>query len=356
MQAYDLTQVLWVEDDPNVTETYPLKAEDFDLELVPFPCWDDAKAALESDYDRWSAIILDAKCKHHRDSKDSAVVFLREALKDISVLSEKNGHIIPWYILTGGDESEVSDSINDERMQWDKDWTDSENKKYYSKNVDNEKLFRRIRYHAYKSPRIQIQEMYRHVFEAFEECGIDDNGYNALEDLLVPIHFLKDIKDKDYNDKFEKARTVLEYIFRSMSLYGILPDWGKQVNLQWSSCLLSGMSAMKKDDKGNEVVIIECKKQILPGVLKETLRGMTRIIPAFCHSDNKEEKDVKKEEYLSRVGDSTLLLKSFAFQICDFILWYRNYLKENGNVEQNSNNWDVKDYKAAKIKSKKGSK
>lgn len=356
MHTYDLIQVLWVEDDPKVTETYPLKAESFDLELVPFPCWDDAKTALESDYDRWSAIILDAKCKHHRDSKDSAIVFLREALKDISVLSEKNGHVIPWYVLTGGDESEVSDSINDERLQWDKDWTDSKKKKYYSKNVDNEELFRRIRYHAYKSPRIRIQEMYRHVFEAVEECGIDDNGYNALEDLLVPIHFPKDIKDKDYNDKFEKVRTVLEYIFRSMSSHGILPDWGKQVNLQWSSCLLSGMSAIRKDEKGNDVVIIECKKQILPAVLKETLRCMTRIIPAFCHSDNKEEKDVKKEEYFGLVNDSTLLLKSFAFQICDLILWYRNYMRENNSVEKNASNWEVKDYKAAKIKEENGSK
>jgi hypothetical protein len=323
---------------------------------VSFPCWDDAKFALENDYDRWSAIILDAKCKHHRDSKDSAVVFLREALKDISVLSEKNSHIIPWYVLTGGDESEVSDSINDERLQWDKDWTESENKKYYSKNVDNESLYRRIRYHAYKSPRIQIQELYHHVFEAVEECGIDDNGYNALEDLLVPIHFPKDIKDKDYNDKFEKARTILEYIFRSMAVHGILPDWGKQVNLQWSSCLLSGMSAMRKDETGDDIVIVECKKQVLPAVLRETLRAMTRIIPAFCHSDNKEEKDVKKEEYFGIVDNSTLLLKSFTLQLCDFILWYRNFLKENGNVEQNANNWEVKDYKVAKIKSKNGSK
>ena len=356
MQAYDLIQVLWVENDPKVTKAFPQKAADFDLELVSFPCWDDAMAALESDYDRWSAIILDAKCRHHRDSDDNAVVFLREALKDISVLSEKKGNIIPWYVLTGGDKSEVSDSINDERLKWDKDWTDSTNKKYYSKNVDNEMLYRRIKYHAFKSPRIQIQRMYRNVFDAIRECKIDDNGYNALEDLLVPIHFPKDIKDKDYNDKFEKARTVLEYIFRSMSLHGILPDWGKQVNLQWSSCLLSGMSAMRKDDKGNDIIIIECKKQILPAVLRETLRTMTRIIPAFCHSDNMEEKDVKKEEYLSQVDDSTLLLKSFTFQICDFILWYRNYLKDNSDINLNANNWDVKDYKAAKIRAINGSK
>ena len=83
---------------------------------------------------------------------------------------------------------------------------------------------------------------------------------------------------------------------------------------------------------------------------------MTRIIPAFCHSDNKEEKDVKKEEFLGKVDDSTLLLKSFAFQISDFILWYRNYLKDNSNFAENADNWEIKDYKAAKIKNENGSK
>ena len=47
MEDYDLIQVLWVEDDPGVTETYPQKAEFFGLELVPFPCWDDAKNMID---------------------------------------------------------------------------------------------------------------------------------------------------------------------------------------------------------------------------------------------------------------------------------------------------------------------
>lgn len=347
MKAYDLKQVLWVEDDPKVTETYPLKAETFDLELVPYRCWDDAKSALENDYDRWSAIILDAKCKHHRDSKDSAVIFLREALKDLSVLSEKNGRVIPWYVLTGGDETEVSDSINDERMQWDRDWTESTNKKFYSKNVDDELLYKRIRYHACESSRIQIQKMYKQVFDAIVECSIDDNAYNALEDLLVPIHFPKEIEDKDFNDKFEKARTVLEYIFRSMSSHGMLPEWGKQVNLRWSSCLLAGKPAKRTKDGP---AIIDCTKQILPEPLKMVLKNMVDVIPAFCHSDNKDSEDVNKEEYLGMVDESTFLLKSFALQMCDFVLWYRNYLKEHGNAEENAANWKVLDYETAKVR------
>ena len=338
----DFIQVLWVEDDPKVTAAYPLEAENYDLQLVSFPCWDDAKAVLEGDYYRWSAIILDAKCKYHRDSDDSAVVFLREALKDIAVLSKDKGHVIPWYVLTGGDEGEVSDSINDERLEWDKDWTDSKNKKYYSKNIDNEELYRRIRYHAYKSPRIQIQMMYRNVFAALEECDIDNNAFNSLEDLLVPIHFPDSIDNNDYNDKFAKAREVLEYIFRSMASHGMLPEWGKQVNLQWSSCILSGMNATRRNKEGNDIIVIESRKQVLSPVIKKVLREMTGIIPAFCHSDNDEDGDIKKEEYLSSVSDSTLLLKSFALQLCDIISWYKNYITLHPDVNENRTAWVIK--------------
>ena len=45
MEINDFIQVLWVEDDPEITVAYPLEAENYELQLVSFPCWDDAKAA-----------------------------------------------------------------------------------------------------------------------------------------------------------------------------------------------------------------------------------------------------------------------------------------------------------------------
>lgn len=339
MRNYDLKQVLWVEDDTSIIPQFIEDAENSGLELVPYCCWDDAKKALENDYDRWSAIILDAKCKHHRDSADSAVVFLREALKDISVLAVTKDRTIPWYVLTGGDTTEVSDSINDERLKWDKDWTDSTNKKYYSKNTDTEMLYDRIKYHAQVSPRLQIQKMYRNVFEAIEDCKIDDEAYNALEDLLLPIHFPDEIDAKDYNDKFQKARDVLEYVFRSMSAFEILPDWGKQVNLSASSHLLAGKDFTKKDGS----VIVKSNATILPKELSRIMRAMVNIIPPFCHSDSGVEDNVSKKEYMNSVENSTFLLKSFALQFCDLILWYRNYLRGHSDKEENARNWEVLD-------------
>lgn len=345
MKQYDLIQVLWVEDDSSIINHCKENAYFSNLELVAYPCWDDAKEALERDYDRWSAIILDAKCKHHRDSPDSAIVFLREALKDISVMAATKGRTIPWYVLTGGDTSEVSDSINDERLKWDKDWTDSTNKKYYSKNTDTEMLYNRIQYHAQVSPRLQIQKMYRNVFDAIEDCKIDDEAYNALEDLLVPIHFPGEIESTDYNDKFKKARVVLEYVFRSMIENGMLPEWGKHMNTRWSSCILAGKPAVKYVIDGDDIVVVESKEAILPAVLNDILRAMVNILPADVHSKSGDANAVNIPDYIKCVNGSTYLLNSFALQLCDLIVWYRNYLREHSDKEQNTSKWEIKEPK-----------
>lgn len=344
MKHYDLIQVLWVEDDNSIINQFKSDAYFSNLELVPYCCWDDAKEALESDYDRWSAIILDAKCKHHRDSADNAVRFLSEALSDISELAATEGRTIPWYVLTGGDTSEVSDSINDKRLKWDKDWTDSSNKKYYSKNTDTEILYNRIKYHAQESPRLQIQKMYRNVFEAIEECKIDDEAYNALEDLLLPIHFPDAIDANDYNIKYLEARAFLEYVFKSMSSNRILPNWrwdNKKKfrrNFTASCFLLTGSDF--NDNQGKRKFVI--KKGVLPKEFIGIVKLMMTMIPQFCHSDdNEDENKLNKNEYLKYVDGSTYLLKSFSLQLCDMILWYRNYLREHGDKEVNAMNWEV---------------
>lgn len=334
----DLKQVLWVEDDPVVIEQYPLKAENFDLQLVAYPCWDDAKAALENDFDRWSAIILDAKCKYHRDSEDNAVVFLREALKDIAIICGKRGRIIPWYILTGGDTTEVSDSINDERMKWDFDW----NKKYYSKNTDNDMLYRRIRNHARISPRLQIQQIYyKDVFDAIKELDLNDNVEFFLEDLLSEIHF-PELDNKDYNDKYKKVRQIVEYIFRSMMQKGLLPPQCK-INLTSSNRILSGQNIM--EGKGNDaVVIVEVEKAVLPKIIQDNIIHMIHTAGSDVHSEEGADTNSKHiTEYLKDVGNTSYLLKSYALQLCDVILWYKNYIDKHNDEEINALNWTIKD-------------
>ena len=338
----DLIQVLWVEDDPQVIKTYPDEAAEIHgLQLVNYPCWDKARVALEKDYDRWSAIILDAKCRFHSDSADNAIVFLREALRDISVIAERKHRVIPWFILSGGAETEITDSINEERLKWDEDWTQSSNKTFYSKNTDREILFQRVRAKANISPRLQIQEKYKNVFDAMEKSEIDDEAINALEDLLIPIHFPETASDNEYNNRFAKARIIIEYILRSMSKWGILPDCGERINLQGSSCFLDYDKEKEKYLKGKDGTY-KAKQAILPKILAGCLKEMVNTIPTSVHSSDKTDTKNKRNlhDYLPSVNNSPYLLRSYCFQICDLILWYHNYLKEHNNKKENSKNWE----------------
>ena len=49
-----IIQVLWVENDPMITQAYPREADMREgIEIVPFSCWEDAEEALEAAYSRW---------------------------------------------------------------------------------------------------------------------------------------------------------------------------------------------------------------------------------------------------------------------------------------------------------------
>lgn len=334
MQLYELKQVLWVEDDPNVIETYPLMAEQFDLELVHFPCWDDAKIALEYEFDRWSAIILDAKCKYHRDSADNAIVFLREALDDISTICENKGRIIPWYVLTGGDDSEVSDSINDKRLKWDKDWTDSTNKKYYSKNMDNEMLYRRIRYHAKESPRLQMQKMYNGAIEQLE--AISSNASEIILDILESMHYPDFHKDFNPILYYNQLRQILEYVFRKANEVGVIPDvcisTSDEVNLNQCCLYLCGKNAdilhIRYGNPG---------ERLIPKHIQDMMFLILTLGNINSHTSKLTNDDERSLDlyFHDNVFNSRYLIYSLTLQTCEIVMWMNRYIETHPNKEEN---------------------
>ncbi len=341
MNDNDLIQVLWVEDDPKVTKTYPLKAETFGLELVASSCWDDAKAKLEGDYNRWAAIILDAKCKQHRDSADNAVRFLGEALKDIASLSKEKKRIIPWYVLTGGAESEVSDSITDDRMKWDADWTDLSKKKYYSKDTDTEALYSRIRDHANKSPRIQIQEMYRKNYEQLLLLNKD-----VCEDILTileAIHFPDSHPDFTPRLYYNPLRKALEYVFRLTQPVSIIPDvFFKDgiVNLNQCFMFLIGREAEKLGYKHRDGGITPRHIQDMMSLIINLGNANSHsFVPSHATELSEEEIQLFDNHIKTIGGNSKLLIFSIALQFCEILQWMNSYIVKNSDKDKNRELW-----------------
>lgn len=334
MKHYDLIQVLWVEDDKSIINQLKKNAFYSGLELVAYPCWDDAKEALESDYDRWSAIILDAKCKHHRDSADSAVVFLREALMGIAVLAEKKNRVIPWYVLTGGDTSEVSDSINEERLKWDKDWTESTNKKYYSKNTDTEMLYNRIRYHANVSPRLQLQKIYYDALEQLEKINRD--SYDIILNIFESMHFPKSHPDFNPILYYNQLRQILEYVYIEANKVAIIPDEcissTGEVNLSQCCHYLSGNDAtvlkIRYGERGERVV---------PKHIQDMMVHILTLGNINSHASRiSEEEEHNLKNYINEnVYNSRFLIYSLALQLCEIVMWMNRYIANHPNKDEN---------------------
>ena len=331
-----LIQVLWVEDDKDLIERVQLDAYSAGLCLIPFSCWDDANKALVEDYDRWSAIILDAKCKKSADGDDNAVAFLGEALKDITVLGAKKNRIIPWYVFTGGDEKEVSDSIIDERMEWDKDWTKKTHKKYYSKNTDDEELYARIRLQANKSLRLQVYEKYKKAIDQIEVMNRDASD-NVL-DILVTMHY----PDSHSHFKpilyYNPLRQILEYNFRAAYKVCIIPKecFDEKGNPNLSQCChyLSGNDATHA---GVRYGSKEKKDRVIPLHIELMMRMILDVGNINSHSTLLNDSQLKElEQYFNdKVFNSRFLIYSLALNVCEITLWFKKYIDGHQDVEAN---------------------
>ena len=335
----DLIKVLWIEDDPEVINAYPDEAFDYGLQLVHFPCWDAAKVELIKSYDTWEAIILDARCKVHANDLDSAPRFLVNVLAELNGLTSKHDRIIPWYILSGGGDDEISPLISEQRLKWDSDWS----KAFYGKATDRLALFERIKKHCVERPQVvQVKSiLYKNVFEALNQCKLNPDAENCLTDLLCPLVF-RDVDTKDYNNRMLRCRKFLEYLFRDMIEREILPETlreinersGKdKVNLDWGQKMLAGYRVPEKAGARSLAAVV-------PKLMADNMGAMVNAIGSNEHGNTESTRDkMNMNQYREDVGETPFLLQSFALQLCDIVLWYRGYIQTH-TKEQNWQNWE----------------
>lgn len=363
MRENEYIQVLWVEDDPLITSAYPNEAEMVaGIELHAFQCWEDAEVELENNYSRWDAIILDAKCRYHRDDADKAEKFLGNVFPRIVTLAARKNRTIPWYVLSGQGEDDIRDIIPDIN-DWDADWLQITNRRFYSKNGkvtlggvekhERHALFNRIRTHVMRYRHdMQIEHnLYPDVFSALDRLDLAGEVGYYLMPLLKPIHF-EGTSNSDYNRRYVDLRKSLENIFRHMVKMGLLPSIiiGKSkkenVNLSWSSLFLGGNQPEDPDTlpdsekKFWEKVTRNTEKPILPKQLANWLKYAVFQAGGAVHtSTGEEEIAMNLDNYLPHVGGSPYMLRSLAMGLCDFILWYDNFVKAHPDEEMNAVNF-----------------
>ena len=368
MQDNKYIQVLWVENDPIVTNAYPREAEmlpDARLDIRAFPSWEEAKEALNADYSQWQAIILDAKCKYARDDADLAPEFFSRVIPEIQELERKYNRFIPWYVLSGQGENEIRKLISPIRQQWDGQWDRLSKRPFYSKNgtvmwggkpkPDRHVLFQRIRTQVeHYDHEFQLEKhLYTDVFSSLnqlESSGLDVQARGFLVNLLEPIHFPM-TNACDYNRRYMDLRKLLELIFRHMIDNAILPSIMRsvskskdEINLSWSSKFL-GEKFQAFDEIWKHITRnTPDTKPLLPKQFGDLIKEAVFQAGGAVHTSEAEaEINMNLDKYLPTVGNSPYMLRSLALSMCDFVLWYDFYFQSHRNKDENADLWTVLD-------------
>lgn len=345
-----MIKVLWVDDDPTLRVELPREAYGLGLHLEGYEYWEEAERALLANFDDYDAIILDAKCKLKKDDDPRAQRFLSNALGRLESIFAKNNRTIQWYVLSmgGAEVGDISDDIPIIRKEWDGDWENDkrnpDHRPFYLKTMDEKQaLFSRIKEQYIRSDRTQIKTiLYPDVFRAIDACKLDSDVSKLLVDLLMPIHFpsSEGVSEKHLTYAIRK---IIDCTFRAMiEEWHLLPPeliQNQKINLSYTSKILSGLDV--KDKSGN--IIIKAKGNIMDNITGFYIKNMVDNVGNYVHSKNGEEISLTKNlsEHFEKVANTTYLIRSYALQICDFLMQLEGIVQNNPNKDENAKKWKV---------------
>lgn len=338
-----MIDVLWIDDNKGIWNSYSNLAgdEEYKLLLHPFDCWEDAEIELVNNFENYEAIILDAKCKYHRQDDAKATKFLSHAIADIRGLCTKKQHQIHWYVLSAGDVEvgEINDLIHEERRIWDGDWEIESNGRPYYRKTSEEicRLFTRIREQVTFSPGTQIKAfLHKDVFDAIDNLHLNKEASELLEDLLMPIHYPQ-LSGSSEKHLTYAVRKLLEYLFRSLiEEWCVLPPaliQKGEVNLAGSSRILLGLP----------IGDIKASQPIADKITCGNIWNMILSTNGYIHTEKKEieinNPDILKHNQAT--NNTYYLLRSYTMQLCDILIYMEGIVRQNPDKEKNREKWEI---------------
>lgn len=334
-----LYNVLWIDDDQRLVDDYIDEAYDYSLNLVHFSCWTDAKRELLTNIGKYEAIILDAKCRVDNDLSrfPKAISFLSRVLSDLNSLMKERQTFLPWYILSAGEAEQIG-GIDDVVDGFPREWDADRSSSYYHKEGRERKLlFTRIRDFCEKNPSVRLKLktiVFPQVFAAIRTAFQTSTVEEYMEELLMPFA-TTDMSATDCNRNFHLLRKVLEAIYLHMDKNGDFPESvrsAKNVNLNWCSLILQGeeediLEQPRLKDKLAEFK--SCRAYgTMPKILSQCVKTILQTANQFDHVDDPDElpptyhRRYSLKEMTAQTGETPYLIRSFALQLCDILLWY----------------------------------
>ena len=324
-------KVLWVDDQPELVQGYQCCAGLRNIQLIHRESWKDAVPILKKDFNELTAIILDANCKWSTSDKDLSENFLTDVLSELQSFCGETRREIPWYILSAATMSNfnwiTSHLIDRKRLERVSEWGETV---YYKSDLEKLgedcPLFENIR----KVGDTQSNNivLYRHR-DAFNYLGEDSLIRGEARKIMLKALAAAYYPEENLNYEFagNPLRKVLEYLYKSANLHGLLPDEffkdGKPV--LWDSmqymCGIEPSNIKIRYGQGNDTIFPKRENFLLLNILN------------FVNEDSHTGKDEDVPYVINK--DSKDLFFGFIFQLLHIISFYGQFVAAHPDIEAN---------------------
>lgn len=315
-------KVLWIDDqhkDPEMIQ-FAIEADNEGLMLEGFPSFEEGFEALEGNLEHFDVILLDGLFleKKGQEAGTEDELGIGMAIAKINELKSKK--VFPWFVLSGKDKFTKGENslLKANKAQcFDK-----------TNPSDVVKLFEEMKSAASQQPDVQLKHKYSDVLETCSDNLLGTEHFSRLFTLIKHIENLEKIHNTE--DMLNPIRKIIERMFTRMTEKGIIPETILS-NKGW----ING-SSLFLANKHSEY---EHLSEITPPVISENIHRLLNIIQDASHGDG--ELRLKVDRYL-KSAQSDYLYRSCVYLLFDLLLWFKDFMANNGDKDTNKNRWKSK--------------
>lgn len=313
--------VLWLEDEPEKNNTFIDRAEVDGIDLIQVFTVREFKKEFTDKFKTLDAVVLDAKGREDSLQENPSLVALNKALV---VLNENNHNKkMPYFILSGylgNDENQSAREMLSDKV-------------IYIKGEDEVKLIRDLKAAANQQEGTQIRHKYSRVFEVCNDKYLGAKSYEPLMDLFKRVETIENFETT--KDNLITVRKIIEKLVEKLVEKNIIPNE-----------IYYGNTETKVKGGFNPSVKFICNNKngsnftLENNFMHPTLAYIFDNLVFVIQDSQHDKRDLKLyvDEYITQTK-SPYLFKSLVFQLMDVLIWFKDFIDQNPDPEENKKLW-----------------
>lgn len=312
-------RVIWLDDDiysAKLRGTVAMFRRNFDI----IECETIEDFRTKSKRFEWDAAILDVLNKDERPEDVVAAIMIVGKGK-------------PWFVFSGKESITREDNFVKKLLENEEYARSYVSLAIYEKSTHDKQLIEDIE-NAVKNQRIwQVENQYERVLNIAKNELNDPDCRKHLLDILCAA---SGVTDMDSHLYYNRVRVILEWMFRAARKKRLLHDKcfdsQDRINLTDASLFMAG--------KPTAYSGVKCKVAHFPSLVSQNVKNILFITGGASHTTEVEDKDILNLTAYWKEIDTSYLLFSIAFMLCDILVWFDKYSSEHPDIEANKQLWE----------------